>query len=214
MRARLVPILVLGLLGLVPAALARQMDARDFPRVSGPLTLATKECDRKALRAGGSLAAVVKSCLRFYRFNPARETNPSRNYGAIWLQTNVDGRNGWCATVVKSDIRIPDRSVALARRPRSNRTARPRGHRTFLPVDANDNATSNAFITRWFRFYPRSMRGMMLNEGRKFRTLWYGSAGRKLAFASGVEISWRRSAGQPQSVSSALQYKIKKKGIC
>jgi hypothetical protein len=217
MRPGLAAVVVLALVGLAPPAHARQIDARDRPSVSGPLTRVIKQCTRERRRApSGVVIAVAKNCVFFYSFNPARETNPRRDYGAIWLQTTLDAKRGWCAATTKSDIRVPRGSIPHARRPQAVRTGRRHWHRTVLVVDASDNALRNGRIARWFVLFPRVLRGNTLDGGRLFRSVWRGSTARTVASASGLEISWRQAAGPPTTLKTKLAYLIRNKrgGSC
>jgi hypothetical protein len=210
----LVP-LVLGLLALTPAAAARQLDATDRPRVTGPLIRDTRDCGRRATKSGGVVVGVAKSCVRFYRFRSGRESDPRRDYGVVWLQTNVNARPSWCATSVTSDILVPRRARLHAHKPKATPKSRERRLTTRLFVDAADHSGPNdAIIKRGYRLFGRTMRGVVRQERTIFRTIWYGSSARKLAFVSGIEISWPQAQGPPLSVNSHLNYKLKRKGTC
>jgi hypothetical protein len=215
MKARVVWLAVLGLLLAASPVAGAQTDASDPPNVRGPLESVTKRCGRRLERNNnGVVIGVVRSCVRFYRFRPSSETNSARDYGVIWLQTTIDTRRRWCATTVRSTIPIPRRARLHSRRPRVVRLRRLRGATTRLVVDANGHARRrSAYIRRWLVLYPRVLRGVTRNDGRAFRAVWFGSSDRELAFASGVEISWKQG-NVPVSVSSRLRYEIKRKRSC
>lgn len=213
MRARVICLVAVGFLSAVPVARA-QTDASDAPSVSGPLVRVTKQCGRGHERNDGVVIAVVRSCLRFYTFRITSETNPVRDYGVIWLQANVDTRHRWCATTVKSDILVPRGARLEEGRPKVRRPARRRRHTTRLVVDAGGYASRNAVIKKSFVVYPRLMRGLPRNRRRVFRTVWFGSSGRELAFVSGAEISWRTLDGSPPRVQSRLRYELRRKRSC
>jgi hypothetical protein len=203
-------VVMVGVLLASPSANAEQLDARRDPRVSGPLSEVTQRCERKTEKSEGHIVLVARSCIRFYVFDPDKEADAKRDYGAIWLQTNVDSRRGWCATTVKSIIHIPPKAVSLVRRPRAVGGTVRRRYTTRLTLGANGKAAREAKIARSFVLYPRRLEGRLRREGRVFRAVWHGSRDNKLAFVSGVEISWR--GDRPGTVSSSLHYRINHEG--
>jgi hypothetical protein len=215
MRSRrrfLLPLLVLGLFAPVSPAAARQLDAFDRPRVSGPLILDSRDCGRRRIRnEAGTVVALAKSCIRFYFFDPSQESNAARNYGVIWLQTNLEALHRYCATSVLSDIEIPTRTRVHVRKPDFKRAAKRRADLTRLVVDAQDGALQNATIRQPFVMHPRKILGRVRENRTVFRTAWFGSSGRKLAFVSGTELSWRDADGPPNRVSSRLGFRVKRR---
>ena len=205
-------LVVIGLLGLGPAAYARQMGAREAPSVSGPLTQRTLKCERKAQREDGKVVVTAKSCIRLYLFSKGKETDPDRNYGVIWLQTNLNAGRGWCASIVKSDIDIPPKAIAHIRRPRSATRSSRKSFTTHLRVGARGKAVREGKIVNSFMLYPHTIDGRVAEDGNVFRVVWRGSTRRRLAFASGVEISWR--GDPPGTISSGLRYRISKLASC
>lgn len=204
----------LAFLSPLVAADARQMDVTDRPAVSGPLELLKRNCQKKRELSHGQVAVVAKSCVRFYALDAAAEDDAARDYGVIWLHTNIDGRHGWCATEVRSDIDLPPRTLLHNHKPKTFRTPERRPFTSKMFVDADEHATTRASIMRRFVFFPRIMKARLVSRGHVFRILWKGSKDRKLAFASGVEISWRVSDGPPKFLSSKLRYVVRKKSVC
>lgn len=211
MKARLTIPLALGLLLATPPATARPLGAGEAPRVSGPLRLSVKKCAESVETSGSGVIARASSCVRLYTFNPGRESDPLRNYGVVWLHTELDTRRGWCAVRTWSDINVPSNKRVHARRPSLRRLSHRSMHTTRLVVDAAGNASRNAVVKKQFLLYPRVMRGALRNEGRVFRTSWHGSSDRALAFASGIEISWHKDF-LPATIGGRLRYEIEKKG--
>jgi hypothetical protein len=209
------PLLVLGLLASAPAAVARQTDAFDKPSVTGPLIFDSRNCGRHKTRNNlEDVVAVAKSCIRFYVFDPRKESNVGRDFGVIWLQTNVNGRKGYCASSVRSDIAIPGRARLLSSKPTFKRATRPRAARTRIVADAAEGAVTNATIKRGFVMHPRNLRGRLRQQGSVFRSVWYGLSRNKLAFVSAVEISWSAVDGPPKQVSSRLVYELRRHRVC
>ena len=215
MRVRLASlvVVVLACVGLIgPPAAARQMRVRSAPRVSGPLDPRAIECVRNTERVEGEIIAVARSCVRFYTLEPSAEGDPTRDYGVIWLQTSLRPRGRWCAIAARSDIRIPTRRVH-ARRPRTRAVHRRHEHLTRLVVDAAGQATDPATVSKRFVLYPEEMRARTRNEGRSFRLAWHGSTGRRVAFATGVEISWHKRY-TPRDIDSRFGYEVRRSGRC
>jgi hypothetical protein len=191
------------------------MDAFERPRVSGPLTLRSRECGRAQTRTStGELAAIAKSCIRFYVYDDAQETSRRRDFGVIWLQTNVNALRDWCTTWVRSVIQVPRRSKLHAHRPRTKRTSSRRRVRTRVVADGQGNAQRNAVVSRNYILYSRVLQSRVRADRRAFRNVWYGSSAEKLAFALGIELSWRAENGPPQSVSSGLDYRVRRRATC
>ena len=197
---------------LVPVGSAEaQLDARERPRVTGPLAFVGKDCDRHVERAGGRIIATSRSCLRLYAFDPSRENNSSRDFGVAWMQSEVDARRRWCATEARSIIDFPRRVRVLGTTPGDLDTSRSRLVRARLRVD---NATdSPATIQNAFRLYPRVLRTGITDDGASFRATWRGSTRRALGFALGVELSWEQGA-LPPATGSLLDFALKRSGRC
>jgi hypothetical protein len=197
---RIVMALVLvGTLAL-PAMASPQLDARDDPTTSGPLTAGQKGCDGGKEMHEGDLVARVRLCYRVYLFDPDSEDSEGRDYGVIWLQSNVDAEPGWCTTAVRTSALISEGGKAHDYSPAAKITAdaRKRVKRT-LKVDAQGNAEQNGRITQSFVMFPKRVVPTLSTGGeQRFKLIWRGSTARKLAFASGVEISWPPAGGSPQ----------------
>lgn len=197
---------------LLPVGTARaQLDARERPRVTGPLAFLGKRCDRRVEWAGGRIIATSRSCLRLYAFDPARENNSSRNFGVVWMQSNVDARRRWCATEAKSVISFPRRVRVLGTTPGDRGASRSRLVRARLRVD--NAADKAATIQNVFRLNPQGMRTGTMNDGTSFHATWRGSTRRALGFALGVELSWEQGA-DPPSTGSLLDFAFKRSGSC
>ena len=205
----IVSILVLASV-VLPGPASAQLDARERPRVTGPLAFVNKKCDRRLERAGGRIIATSRSCLRFYAFDPAKENSPRRNFGVVWMQSDVDARRRWCATQVRSVINFPRRVRVLGTTPGDDRTSNAHLARARLRVD---NATAKrGTIQNYFMLYPRRLRTGLANP-TSFHAAWRGSTRRPLGFALGVELSWRTNAGPPR-VGSILDFALARSRSC
>jgi hypothetical protein len=148
----------------------------------------------------GDLVARVRLCYRVFLFDPDSEDNENRDYGVIWLQSNVDAQPGWCTTAVRTSALVSEGGKGHDFSPSEKITAngRKRVKRT-LKVDAEGNAAQNARVTQSFVLFPKSV-VPTLKKGvdHRFKLTWNGSTARNLAFATGLEISWPSAGGSPQ----------------
>lgn len=165
-----------------------QLQARENPRVRGPLGRVGGSCSTNRDRANGEVVVVSKSCGDYYLFNSSAENSPNRDFAVIWLQSNVDPRPGWCATEVKSVIRAPRGSRIEAAKPRGMRTNERQFVTTRLVANANGTADENGVIKNGFVLYPNRVKREL--EGHKFKLTWRGRKSKEVAFAMGVEISF------------------------
>ena len=188
-----------------------QLDARERPRITGPLAFVSKDCERRVNRVGGRVIATSRSCLRLYAFDPARENNTSRNFGVAWMQSNVDARRRWCVKEARSVIGFPRNVRVLGTTPGDRDASRTHLIRARLHID--NAAEQAATIQNAFRLYPRLLRTRTMNDGTSFRATWRGSTRRALGFALGVELSWPEGAGPPRT-GSLLDFTLRRSGSC
>jgi hypothetical protein len=155
-------------------------------------------CKKKREKtAGGRLLARFEICSSYYLFDPNEEENTKVDYGAYWLQVNVDATRRWCARSVKVIIPLPDTVHAKAPRPGSRANGANRRYTTKLEVDAQNHTSTPAKIKNSFTLRPNKLRSEVVAAGDKFRLTWTGSTARKLAFAAGIELSWPSDAAPP-----------------
>jgi hypothetical protein len=200
----------------IPAhgALPQQTDARTDPVISGPISLADKECSKAAEKLDGQLVAYTRTCLRLYTFNPNQETDLQRDYGIAWLQTNVNAENGWCATTIRTDLRIPANVTIHRRNPRLERTTfRAKVATNKINTKAAGNSMETASVSQDYVFYPRKQVRSLVNEGATQRLTWFGSDKRKLFFETGVVFSWNILTS-PGQFRSGLGFRFEKAANC
>jgi hypothetical protein len=192
----------------------QQMKATDEPVVEGPLTLEDTKCDRKARESGGETVAVIKRCLRFYRFDSTAETDPTNDYGVVWLQSNVKPRNGWCTKRAASDILLPEGAPVQAYQPkgRIEITAKHQSQTTELEATAGGTGGPGKVSQEWLG-YPSGIRGFLKDEGRIYRIKWAGTTKAKLGFAGGAEISWPTDS-PPEGLSYQLNFALGSPDAC
>lgn len=207
----IVSIVVLCSIVLPAAPASAQLDARERPRVTGPLAFVNKVCDRQPERAGGRLIATSRSCLRFYAYDPAKDDNSRRNFGVVWMQSNVNARRRWCATQVKSVINFPRRTHILGTTPGGRRASEVRPTQARLRVSPATD--SPATIQNGFQLHPQRLSTGLTDQGTSFNATWRGSTRRGLGFALGVELSWRANSDPPR-VGSVLNFALARSGSC
>ena len=216
---RLVTFVLLIALAALPttgaqAVLPAQTDARTDPVVTGPLVLSDKACSRAEERLLGELVAHTRTCIRLYTFNNNQETNPQRDYGVAWLQANVNAENGWCATTVRTDLKIPDGVAIHKRNPVALRTAaQPKVITNKMSTTAGNNSMSKASVSQRYIFRPRKAERVLANGGATQRLVWTGKTPAKLFFQTGVVFSWNilESLGQ---FRSGLGFRFEKAANC
>lgn len=209
---------VLSMLTLLApvASAAEQLDARTAPETEGPLTGGEASCRRQVETKDDRTVAVVRLCSRLYALEPASETDEANDYGLLWLQSNVDAAKGWCAVEVNTSAVVGEGGAVYDTAPGSRLRANKRKRiEVSLTVDAQGEATETAKASQSLVMFPRQMKPIIepTNQGTDFTLKWVGSVGRKLAFASGVELSWPAGIGSP-AIEPTLTYRFEKKGEC
>jgi hypothetical protein len=209
---------IVALVGLPAPAHADQLSAKTEPKVSDNLESQGKKCATERDKHDGVVVAVVKACQRFYTLDTASETNESRDYGAFWLQSTIDPKPGWCATSGSSDIVFPARLVLVSKTPEAEETTKKSKRlKTELIVDAGGNASTAGSISQSSTLYPDKQTPSVTRKEKntRLRLKWTGSSGEKLAFVSGVQISWSAEEGPPQRTRFGLRkYSLVEKDPC
>jgi hypothetical protein len=217
MKAPRVVSALLVLLVLAPVAqAAEQLDARTAPEVQGPLGGGDPSCRRQVESKDDKTVAVVRLCSRLYAFGSGSETDEANDYGVLWLQSNVDAAKGWCAVEVNTSAAIGEGGAVYDTAPGSRRKTTKRKRITVsLTVDAQGEATETGSLSQSLVLLPRRMKPIIepTNQGTDFTLKWVGSAGRKVASAAGVEMSWPAGIGSP-TIEPTLTYRFEKKGEC
>lgn len=203
---------------LATPAYAEQIAAKDEPKVSDNLASQGKKCATERDKHDGVVVAVVKACQRFYTLDTAAETNEERDFGAFWLQSTIDPKPGWCVTSGSSDIVFPSRFTVVSKAPDAAETAKKSKRlKTTLSVDAGGDAGTPGSISQSSTLYPDTQTPLVKRGEKKtkLRLKWSGSSGEKLAFVSGVQISWATDEGAPQRTRFGLRkYSLVEKETC
>lgn len=198
----------------VPSASPTQMGAGDKPQKWGELALSAQKCGRRVEKKEGSdqVIGVGRSCLYFYQFDPADETDASNDHGIVWVQTTFDARNGYCARKVHSDVVLPAGVAHYSFVPAKPLETRQREAVTVkLLTNAQDQSSQKGVVRQEFILYPSTATAgvkQLKNDRNRFRLTWSGSSQRKLGFASGIQVSWDVVTGPPSEFNFGVSYAI------
>jgi hypothetical protein len=187
-RTRLLalPIMVLTLMG---AGVANaQMTANDDPTKTGPVWRDNKDCTKQRSFSGGQTAVVSKACSYSYTFRRSEDRDLARNYGVFWFQTTIDPRNGFCASNVTAEIKVPRGYEIEGKAPTFERASSPKRDTARLRVDAGGGRQNDAVIKNSYRLFPRSVKPDL--DAHKLTVEWNGGTGKTVALALGVEVSY------------------------
>lgn len=201
-----------------PHAAAEQLAAKDDPKVSDNLESQGRKCATERDKHDGVVVAVVKACQRFYLLDAESETNADRDFGVFWLQSTIDPKPGWCVTSSSSDMVFSSRLALVSKTPNAQETTkRDKRLKTSLSVDAGGDASTPGSISQTSTLYPDKQTPVVKSGDKvtKFRLKWNGSSGDKLAFVSGVQVSWAADDGPPQKTRFGLRrYSLVEKDPC
>jgi hypothetical protein len=103
-RFILVAVAALVLTAAQPA-LARDPDASDSPRVSGPLVFLPYECEDNG--TPGPHESAAQACGWWYDLAPL-DTDPIHDFSAYWLQIELDPAKGQCVFHLEFDMELPE----------------------------------------------------------------------------------------------------------
>lgn len=174
--------LVLALTFPAPASAAAR-DASDPPRVSGPLVdLAPGECEDGGSLAPGSTR--LEMCAWLYDLVPA-ETNALEDYGAYWIQIDVEPAQGTCVYGVDFGTSGPIEGRIVSSAPRTSGTG---GETTVeLTVDAEGAALAEGQIAQDLSLPKGRIRTHTDADAFAFR--WKGKTAKKLVLAMGIQVA-------------------------
>lgn len=212
----LLPAMIAGVV-LVPSTsgAATQMNATDDPKVTGDLELQTDGCREQQEKYRQQVVAKGKTCLRIYTYASTSEDDAERNYGVVWLQSNLNSSRGWCGSEVLSDVDLPNNVRVESREPRTvdvNRNAKQ--YETSVTAEAGEQSTSEteATVSQHQLLYKEKVT-TKVQSGNVFRLKWTGLESDKLGFASGAEISWAED-DSPGAISFRLNYQLSRGRGC
>ncbi len=200
---KLTAALAAGVLVATVAPAQAQLDADNRPDTSGPLATRQQfhDCQSREERFNGEVAGRFRICYWYFLYDPDRENSGRRNYAGFWAQATVKPVGQWCVRRARLDLKLPRAPFVHARAPRPGtvvRTSSGRRFTTRLKIDAQGHSDRNGFISNTFFVRPNRMAVTNAGSGRTHRMAWSGGTGRTVAFASGVELSYRPGRQLPQ----------------
>jgi hypothetical protein len=201
-------------LALTPLSATAQLNPGNKPSKRGPLQYSDiykgPDCRKGKFRSNsGQVTSNYKFCTYFYAYDPARDNNASRDFGAMWLSTRVNPTNGWCADRVKSKLGVDTRGTRSVHNRAPNtkviRSSGAKSVRTRLVVDANGGGSLRAVLKQRWTHYPQNTRIKKFKRDG-FTTLlldWNGRTKKTVAFAGAFEMSW--TGAQPPDIFPQLR---------
>lgn len=201
---RWIGVTAVGALVMALALPSFAFEASNKPVTRGPIvhdgsTYSGRDCGSDSASFGGEVVARYKTCSFFFRFNPANETNPDRDYGVLWLQSHVNPTNGWCASKVTTKLELSlgsgrrvDKATERTSRPSSPKTIRQR-----LKVTANGMTTTPGVVRKSFKVFRHVWSSDYLRAKDTLKLFWDGATRRTVGSAGGVAISWPAAGGPP-----------------
>ncbi len=205
-------------LSVTPLSATAQLDPSSKPNKEGPLTydgdtFGGRDCKTGRFRRHGTSGKVTskyKFCTFFYRYDPTKDNNANRDFGAVWFATRVQPQNDWCAKQVKSKLGVQTSGTGKVhnRAPKGTSlgATKSRTVKTSLVVDANGGGSGTGRLQKKWTLHPK---GMKISKFKKdgFTNLlldWEGKTKKTTSFASAVEMSWQQG-GAPPSIFPELR---------
>jgi hypothetical protein len=216
-RLKLIAVATVAALMAIATPAQAQMDAGDRPSTSGPLTTRDRfhDCRSRVERFQGEVAGRFRICYWYFLYNPARESHGRRNYAGFWAQATINPVGPWCLRRAHLDLELPRLRHVHSRAPRPGTVLRPRSARRYRPrleVDAQGYGDRSGFIANTFVVFPNRL-AVTRPDRRTHRMTWSGGTGRTVAFASGVELSYRPGRMLPQ-VDPRVFASLARTGTC
>lgn len=191
-----------------------QLGARDEPTIDGPVTPKGSQCKDTAQRFEGRVVAKGSVCLYIFAFEPAAETEPELDYGVLWAQSTVWTAKGWCTSKVSTDIVVPPEVGIGTMEPQPASIPERTQTTVALETDAGGNSLETANVSANLILYAGELTrpAQAAPESgetppQRIRLTWSGLESRKVAFASGAEVSWTATDGLP-AVSYRVRYPV------
>jgi hypothetical protein len=147
-------------------------------------------CETQKSEVDGKVTAVTKACLSLYAVPPLLELDEVRNHGALWLQSSVDARSGWCATRVVTKLTLPQGAEFLGITPNGSKPTARKKVNAKLRVGNLEIMTSVPSLLQSFFAYPDVIRVRQSEDGDVAKLVWSGRTRTDLAFALGAWISY------------------------
>lgn len=195
-----------------------QMKAGHVAIQDGPIDFRTKGCDSvKDRNARGRVIATAKACTFVFTVDPSDDLSDERDFGSLWIQSQVDARKNWCIDKVKTEIRVPDGARLEGVTQKGKMTNKRRKlARANLRIGEPGQMATSGLLKNLFYVYPGEMFRRTRDGGDRQMLIWKGSTRKPQGFALGLSISWLEDDGLPDFSSSggALKRFVVKKRAC
>lgn len=202
----------------VVLALWGQMKARQAAIEDGPINFQTRGCDSaKDRNKRGRIIATARACTFIYTVSPGDDLDDQRNFGSLWIQSEVDARSNWCVEKVRMEIEVPDGARLEGVTPRGRMTNSKRKlTRVNLRIGDTTQMETVGLLKHLLYLYPGEMFKRARDQGNRQILIWKGNTRKPQAFALGLSISWLESDGLPDfaSAGGSLKRFIEKKERC
>ena len=164
-----------------------QLGARKPPFIDGSTEQVAAACNEQRKRVNGDVVSVAKGCS--FGFLLASESDPNKDYGAVWAQTTVNPRRGWCVVRTTTSLAAPDGSVTGDVSPSADREiGRQRTLRTMLIFGPQTGQSTAAYLEQTYLAYPGSLTSA--EDATHPTVVWRGKTRRTVANVLGAEVAW------------------------
>lgn len=170
-----------------------QLGARRISYTDGEIFYADRTCDSQTTHSGGEVALVTKGCLFTYQVSPEVQVQGNEDHGAVWAQSSVDTRRGWCTKRVTTTIAVPPDAMTMGTAPESSSATQRAVRETMLPVGSLSVMSMVPSLYQSFFAYPGTIRVSTSDDGSVIKMVWRGSTRQDLAFALGAWISFPKN---------------------
>lgn len=210
------------LLPIQALAVGSQLDARDEPTVTGPLKTSAKQCRDSVQKFKRKIVAKGTICLWILERDPGSEPDQDLNHGILWAQSSVWTASDWCTTKVHTNIWVPPGLAIGATAPVPAVIGEKTDATVTLesqgPGNSGDKKAEPASVSASMVLYPGEVTRPSPSEPEvdgsdpaptRVRLTWIGRQTKKVAFASGVEVSWPGEETTPP-VKYGIRYPVEK----
>ena len=171
-----------------------QSTARRPPFIDGSAEELAVACNSDEKRVDGRVVSVAKGCSFGYVL--ATEPDDALDYGAVWAQTTVNPRKGWCVVRATTTLAAPDDSSSVEVAPASGRNvARRRALTTGLVFGPQTAEGAGAYLAQSYLAYPGTISTTV--DGDQSAVKWEGKTKQTVASVVGMEVAWDPSMAFP-----------------
>lgn len=162
--------------------------ADSAPASEGPLLQQGEPvCDERTVISRQEVVADLHACLWWFAYLPLLETDVERDHGALWFQTTVTPRRGWCLRRLAGSVYSSPETTRMSSFVVGGRgdEARPR-----IDVDAEGAALQEASLSQTVGGARGRVSTRADLAGGYVDFTWTGNARSRVEAVVGAEISW------------------------